>query len=189
MPTPEGYKYFPTIVDDHTRVTWLYLLRSKDEVLTVFPEFLQMIETQYKSVVKGVRPDNAPELRFTELFKRKRIIPYHSCADTPEQNSVVERKHQHILNVARSLMFQSQVPLEYWGDCVLTAVFLINRLPTARLKNKIPFELLTSKQVDYSGLCVFGCLAYMSTFLRIDTNFNQGLEHAVFLGILMLHRV
>ena len=62
VPTPEGYKYFLTIVDDHTRVTWLYLLRSKDEVLTVFPELLQMIETQYKSVVKGVRSDNALEL-------------------------------------------------------------------------------------------------------------------------------
>ncbi|CAA7017765.1 unnamed protein product [Microthlaspi erraticum] len=91
--TAEGYKYFLTIVDDHTRVTWIYLMRAKDEVLTVFPEFLQMVETQYKTVVKGVRSDNASELKFTALFKQKGIVSYHSCPETPEKNSVVERKH------------------------------------------------------------------------------------------------
>ena len=182
VPTPEGYKYFLTIVDDHTRVTWLYLLRSKDEVITIFPEFLQMVETQYKAVVKGVRSDNAPELRFTALFKKKGIVAYHSCPETPEQNSVVERKHQHILNVARSLMFQSQVPLDHWGDCVLTAVFLINRLPTPRLKNKTPFELLTSKKAVYSDLRVFGCLAYMSTSSKGRHKFQPRSRPCVFLG-------
>ncbi|CAA7044669.1 unnamed protein product, partial [Microthlaspi erraticum] len=68
-----------------------------------------MVETQYKAVVKGVRSDNAPELKFTSLFRQKGIISYHSCPETPEQNSVVERKHQHILNVARSLMFQAHI--------------------------------------------------------------------------------
>ncbi|CAL9218573.1 unnamed protein product, partial [Arabidopsis halleri] len=95
-----------------------------------------MVETQYKTVVKAVRSDNAPELKFVDLFKSKGIMAYHSCPETPEQNSVVERKHQHILNVARSLMFQSRISEEYWGDCVLTAVFLINRLPTPLLNNK-----------------------------------------------------
>lgn len=115
--TTEGYRYFLMIVDDHTHVTWLYLLRTKDEVLTIFPEFLKMVETQYKTVVKAVRSDNAQELKFTALFKQKGIVSYHSCPETPEQNTVVERKHQHILNVARSLMFQSHLPLELWGDC------------------------------------------------------------------------
>lgn len=45
--------------------------------------YLKMIETHYKAVVKGVIADNAPELRFTELLKKKEIIPYHSCPETP----------------------------------------------------------------------------------------------------------
>lgn len=182
VPTPEGYRYFLTIVDDHTRVTWLYLLRTKSEVLQVFPDFLKMIEVQFKAVVKGVRSDNAQELKFTDLFKSKGIKSFHSCPETPEQNSVVERKHQHILNVARALMFQARIPLEYWGDCVLTAVFLINRLPTPLLNNQSPFEVMTSKKPDYSGLRVLGCLCYRSTSSKNRHKFQLRARPSVFLG-------
>lgn len=64
-------------------------MKTKAEVLTIFPDFLQMIETQYKTLVKGVRADNAPELRFDALYKKKWIVSYHSCPETPQQNSVV----------------------------------------------------------------------------------------------------
>lgn len=59
--------------------------------------------------------DNAHELNFSGLYLQKGITAYHSCHETPEQNSVVERKHHHLLDVARALMFQSGVSLEYWG--------------------------------------------------------------------------
>lgn len=79
MPTAKGFRYFLTIVDDHTRVTWSYLLCTKDEVLSVFPKFIQMIETQYKTSIKTVRSDNAPELKFIDLYKKKGIVAYYSC--------------------------------------------------------------------------------------------------------------
>lgn len=85
----EGYRYLLTIVDDNTRVRWIYLMRIKDEVLTLFPEFLQMVEMQYKTTVKGVRSDNALELRFSALYKAKGIKKFHSSPETPEKNSVV----------------------------------------------------------------------------------------------------
>jgi len=172
-PTVEGFRYFLTIVDDHTRVTWVYLLRLKSDVLTVFPEFLQMVETQFDKRVRCVRSDNAPELKFTELYRRLGIIPYHSCPETPEQNSVVERKHQHILNVARALLFQSNLPLSLWGDCILTAVFLINRTPSPLLENKTPFEKLTNTTPEYTDLRTFGCLCYASTSPKQRTKFED----------------
>ena len=141
-----------------------------------------MVETQYNTKVKAVRSDNAPELKFTDLYKKKGIVSYHSCPETPEQNSVVERKHQHILNVARSLLFQSHLPLQFWGDCVLSAVFLINRLPTPVLKDKSPYEVLTSKKVDYDGLKVFGCLAYCSTSSKSRNKFQPRSKPCVFIG-------
>lgn len=181
-PTQEGYRYFLTIVDDHTRATWIYLLRLKSDVLTIFPDFIQMVETQYSTRVKSVRSDNAPELRFEALYKAKGIVSYHSCAETPEQNSVVERKHQHILNVVCALMFQSGVPLSLWGDCVLTSVFLINRTPSKVLSNKTPYEMLTRKVSDYSNLKMFGCLCYASTSPKQRHKFQERARACVFLG-------
>nr|AAD25646.1 putative retroelement pol polyprotein [Arabidopsis thaliana] len=180
--TVEGYKYFLTIVDDHSRATWIYLLKSKSDVLTVFPAFIDLVENQYDTRVKSVRSDNAKELAFTEFYKAKGIVSFHSCPETPEQNSVVERKHQHILNVARALMFQSNMSLPYWGDCVLTAVFLINRTPSALLSNKTPFEVLTGKLPDYSQLKTFGCLCYSSTSSKQRHKFLPRSRACVFLG-------
>lgn len=132
----DGSRYFLTIVDDYSRATWIFLMRAKSDVLDIFPDFVKMVATQYKVNVKTVRSDNANELRFTEFYAARGIISYHSCPKTREQNSVVERKHQHNLNVARALLFQSNIPLKFWGDCVLTAVLLINRLPSPVLENK-----------------------------------------------------
>ena len=178
----EGFRYFLTLVDDCTRTTWIYMLRNKKDVSSVFPVFVKLISTQFNMKIKAIRTDNAPELAFTELVKEQSMLHYFSCAYTPQQNSVVERKHQHLLNVARSLLFQSNIPLQYWSDCVMTAVFLINRLPSPLLDNKSPYELLLHKLPDYSLLNNFGCLCYVSTHSHERHKFTPRARPCVFLG-------
>lgn len=60
-------------------------------------------------------------------------------------------------------MFQSGLQLSFWGESVLTAAYIINRLPSSVLDNKCPYELLYHKPVDYDNLKSFGCLAFAVT--------------------------
>lgn len=43
-PTHDGFKYLFTLVDDCTRVTWIYLMKDKGYVSHVFPEFYSMLK-------------------------------------------------------------------------------------------------------------------------------------------------
>ena len=60
IPTPEGFRYFLTLLDDCTKTTWLYLMRSKSEASLHIPAFFSIFETQFKSKIKCFQSDNAP---------------------------------------------------------------------------------------------------------------------------------
>jgi len=66
---------------------------------------------------------------YHDLYNSFGLIHQTSCIKTPQQNSVMERKHQHILNVTRSFLFQSKITEIYWSFVVIHVVNLINRIP------------------------------------------------------------
>ena len=115
------------------------------------------------------------------FFKENGVIFQHSCVYTPQQNGVVERKHRHILQVARALKFHAHLPTQFWGECALTGVHIINRLPTPVLSFKTPFERLYSKPPLFNHLRVFGCLAY-ATNVHTTHKFDSRAMACIFIG-------
>lgn len=69
------------------------------------------------------------------------ILHQTSCVETPHQNSTVERKHSHLVNVTQALLFQSNLPKSFGSYVVCQAVYIINRLPTLVLKQQSPYEV------------------------------------------------
>jgi len=171
-------------VDDFSRYTWLCLIRSKNEVIVVLRDFIALIKNQFALSVKILRSDNGTEFfnsSVIDLLASNGIIHHSSCVYTPQQNGTVERKHRHILEVARALRFQSFLPIQFWGECVRTAVYLINKLPTDVLKGRSPYEVLHQKIPKLSHLRVFGCLCYATRLPKGD-KFAPRARKSVFLG-------
>ncbi|CAH9129521.1 unnamed protein product [Cuscuta epithymum] len=179
-----GARYFLSIVDDFTRGVWVYLMKNKSEVSQLLIQFCNMVSTQFEQKVKRIRTDNGVEFQTKNLFDyygSSGILLETSCTDTPQQNGVVERKHRHILEIARALRFQSGLPIDFWGECILTAVYIINRLPSPIISNKSPFEMLFGKVPSYDHLRVFGCLVYAHDNKRKD-KFSERGSPCIFIG-------
>ena len=59
-----------------------------------------------------------------------------------------------------TLLVDSGLPSKFWVDTVLTVAFLINRLPSAKLNNTFPYQVLYNSKSDYTHLKIFGCLCF-----------------------------
>lgn len=188
--TNGGYNYFLTLVEDKSRTTWIYLLSDKSTVTNLLIELITLIQTQFHVTLKALRTDNGTEFVNAILSKKLSslgIVHQTSCVYTPQQNGLVERKHIHLLNCARALMFHASLPIGFWGECLLTAVYLINRTPTPVLHNKSPYELLYDCAPDYSNMRILGCLCYATVVPQSSEKFASRLVKGVLLAIHMLN--
>ncbi|KAJ4808040.1 Retroelement pol polyprotein-like [Rhynchospora pubera] len=179
-----GAHYFLTIVDDFSQSVWVYLMGEKKETSDLLISFCKLVRNQFGKCVKYVRSDNGLEFKtesIKKFFSENGILHQTSCVYTPQQNGRVERKHRHILNVARALRFQAHLPINFWGECVLAAAYLINRTPTHILDNKTPYEMLFGKEPSYSNVRVFGCLCYILQKPSSD-KFDARSRKCIFVG-------
>lgn len=163
-----GVRWFVTFIDDCTRMTWLYVMKNKHEVFEIFRSFHCMIKTQFSAKLQIVRSDNGGEYdnaQFHKYFQEHGLHHETSCSQTPQQNGVAERKNRHILEITRTLLIAAHVPKRFWTDAVVTAVYLMNRLPSRVLNYKTPLQVLTEHVTPPSVLMLpprkFGCVTYV----------------------------
>ncbi|KAL0397063.1 UNVERIFIED_CONTAM: Retrovirus-related Pol polyprotein from transposon TNT 1-94 [Sesamum calycinum] len=143
---------------------------------------------QFGKGIKIFRSDNGSEFINQEcrmLCANFGIIHQTSCSYTPQQNGRVERKHRHLLNVARALLLQASLPIKFWSDAILTAAYLINRTPTKVLGWKTPYEKLYGKDPQYIHLRTFGSLCYATDLTPHKSKFHSRALRCILIGYAM----
>ncbi|XP_010451299.1 PREDICTED: uncharacterized protein LOC104733420 [Camelina sativa] len=111
-----------------------------------------------------LRLDNGGEYtshKRKEHLAKHGILQQTSCPYTPQQNGVAERKNRHLMEVARSMMFHTNVTKRFWGDALMMACYLINRTPTKVLQDVSPYEVLNKTKPSLDHLRVFGCVCFV----------------------------
>ena len=83
----EKFKYYVIFIDDYSRFTWIYCLRSKSKVFRTFTEFLAYVANQFSTAIKTLRTDSSGEYLSTEFqafLASNGIIHQCSCPTTPQ---------------------------------------------------------------------------------------------------------
>ena len=123
-------RWFIPFIDDHTHLAWVFLMKEKSETSHIFQNFNSMIQSQFHAKIQILRTDNAKKYFNSipgDYLSNQGIFHQSSCVDSPQQNKVTEWKNRHLLEVARSLLFSSNVPKHFWGEAILRVTYLINR--------------------------------------------------------------
>ncbi|RVX23671.1 Retrovirus-related Pol polyprotein from transposon TNT 1-94 [Vitis vinifera] len=133
--------------------------------------------------------DDYSRSQFTSFMSHHGILHQSSCAHTPQQNGVAERKNRHLVETARTLLLHSHVPFRFWGDAVLTACYLINRMPSSVLHDQIPHSLLFPDQPLYFlPPRVFGCTCFVHILTPGQDKLSAKAMKCLFLGYSRLQK-
>jgi hypothetical protein len=184
-PTPAGNAYFLLLVDDMSRYMWLTLLRSKSNAPVAIMSFQAKVERETDKKLKVLRTDNGGEftsVQFGEYCAGEGILCQHSTPHSPQQNGVVERRNQMVMNTVRSILRARSMPGFFWGEAVHTVVYLLNRSPTASLDGLTSFQVLYWKKPLVHFLRVFGCVAYIKHLRPHPTKLKDHGRKVVFIG-------
>ena len=79
---------------------------------------------------------------------------------TRQRNGVSKRRNRTLLDMVRSMMSQSDLPLSFWGYALETTAFTLNRV-TSKSVDKTPYEIWTGKIPSLSFLKIWGCEAFV----------------------------
>jgi transposase InsO family protein len=158
-----GSLYYIIFIDDYSRKTWLYLLKTKDEVFSKFQEFKAGIENLTNKKIKTLRTDNGGECTSKEFvafyksagIRRELIVPHN-----PQQNGVAERKNRSIEETVKALLNDQGLSMLLWGEAAMTTIYVQNRSPRRILKDMTPEESFSGKKPNVENLKILGCPVY-----------------------------
>ena len=184
IPSCGGKNYFITFIDDCSKYCYVYLLHSKDEALNSFKTYKAEVENQLEKKIKVIRSDRGGEYEstaFSDFCAQNGIVHQTTAPYTPQQNGVAERKNRTLKEMINSMLNSSGLPHNLWGEALLTANFILNRIPFKN-SNKSPYEVWKGRLPSYKMIKIWGCLAKVLIPLPKRTKLGPKTIDCVFIG-------
>jgi hypothetical protein len=180
-----GYVYYVSFIDDYSHKTWVYFLKSKDEMFIKFKEFKALIENISERNIKIFRSNNGGEYTSNEFanfckdvgIKKELTTPYN-----PQQNGVAERKNITIMEAVKTMIHYQDLPMHLWAEATKTTVYVQNILSHGALRFKNPEEMFSRKNLEVSHLKIFGCLIFVHIPKEKRTKLDPSGKKGIFVG-------
>ncbi|CAI7928018.1 unnamed protein product [Closterium sp. NIES-54] len=164
-------RYFLLVVDDYTRYTTVFLLRSKGEVLDVLIPWIRAFCLQLRKQFRKDLPilclhsDRGGEFSsnlLQDFCRGEGILQSFMLWASPQQNGIVGRRIGLVMEVARTSMTHAAAPHFLWPFAVWYAAHQLNLLLTVSLPETSPKLRWTGKVGDASVFWVWGSRAFVS---------------------------
>ncbi|CAI7869999.1 unnamed protein product, partial [Closterium sp. NIES-53] len=163
-------RYFLLDVDDYTRYTKVFPLRSKGEVVDVMIPWIRTVRLQLRErfgtdlPVLRLHSDRGGEFSSNLLLdfcRGEGILQTFTLPDSPQQNGIAERRIGLVMEVARTSMIHAAAPQFLWSFAVRYAAHQLNLWPHVSLPKTSPTLHWTGKVGDASVFRVCGSRAFV----------------------------
>ncbi|KAI5313872.1 hypothetical protein L3X38_043048 [Prunus dulcis] len=186
-----GFQYYVLFVDNFSRYSWIFPMRLKYEVFSLFVKFKSLVENLFSTKIKALQTDGGGEYTshiFHNFLVTHGIDHRISCPHHPEQNGLAEQKHRHIVDTGLTLLAHASMPPAYWAEAMHTIVYLINRLPSKVLGLQSPCQILLHKEPNFTFLKIFGCACFPHLRPYNTNKLHLRSVKCVFLGYSLDHQ-
>ncbi|CAI5950122.1 unnamed protein product [Closterium sp. NIES-65] len=163
-------RYFLLVVDDYSRYTTVFPLRSKGDVTEVLIDWIRAARLQLRQSfssdfpVMRLHSDRGGEFSsgLLRAYCRARgICQTFTLPNSPQQNGIAERRIGMVMDVARTSMMHAAAPHFLWLFAVRYAAHQINLHPRVSRPETSPALLWTGKVGDASAFRVWGSRAFV----------------------------
>ncbi|KAK8988278.1 hypothetical protein V6N11_065873 [Hibiscus sabdariffa] len=152
--------------------------------LMISPTRTAEVENQLDRRIKRLRSDRGGEYGsnfLKEVCENSDIIHETSAPYFPQQNGIAERKNRTLKEMMNSLLISSGLSDNMWGDAILSANHILNRVPHKKLDHT-PYELWKGYAPNLQYLKVWGCLAKVGLLDFKKSTIGSKTVDAVFIG-------
>ncbi|PLW16428.1 hypothetical protein PCANC_18978 [Puccinia coronata f. sp. avenae] len=160
----EGYKYYATFVDDHSKYVSVFPMKSKSQVFSCFKLFRAAFEKDKRSTILSLRSDNGGKYtsnEFTKYLSEAGISHEPGPPHSPELNGVAERMNRTISNLVCCSLLNAKLPKIFWADALHHLMFTLNSIPCRTPAGFLsPDSILGQPLLDPTYLQPFGCLVW-----------------------------
>lgn len=118
---------------------------------------------------------------FAKFLQENGIVTQYSTPGKPQQNRVAERRNRTVMNMMRSMLSNSTLPVSLWMEALKTAAHISSRVPSKSVP-KTPYELWTGRKPSMNYMHVCGCAAEAKLFNPSLGKLDLKTESCYFIG-------
>lgn len=177
-------RYLMTMIDDYSRFAMIYFLREKSEVNEKVREYVALVQNKFNRKPKVIRSDRGGEYMSGDLknyLRQMGIQTQYTAPYSPQQNGVAERKNRTLIEMARCMLTDAQLPKYLWAEAVNMANFVQNRTITKGAET-IPYIAWNDSKPSVINWQIFGTKCFVHVPSEKRRKLDNTATQMIFIG-------